>query len=73
MDNNNLDYAVHAGIKNFGKKFLNFSGRREEATEQKPIIWASKYQASALYSVIIHVHACIKRLVLHLARNFPSL
>ncbi|KAF5837860.1 hypothetical protein DUNSADRAFT_3753 [Dunaliella salina] len=33
-----------AGIKNFGKKFLNFGMRREEPGEQKPIIWASKYE-----------------------------
>eukprot|EP00983_Pelagomonas_calceolata_P046437 1140171-Pelagomonas_calceolata.AAC.1 len=32
------------GIKNFGKKFLNFSLKREEPGEQKPIIWASKYE-----------------------------
>ena len=32
------------GLKNFGKKFLNFSMKREEPGEQKPIIWASKYE-----------------------------
>lgn len=33
-----------AGIKNFSKKFLNFSGKSEPQGEMKPIVWASDYQ-----------------------------
>jgi hypothetical protein len=33
-----------AGLKNFGKKFLNFSGKEPESQQGKPIIWASEWE-----------------------------
>lgn len=35
---------MFAGFKNFGKKFLNFTGKEPESEQGKPIIWASQYE-----------------------------